>query len=53
MRCAIGVSQGNENLTEVLNIILFDLHSSGTVNSIWEQFYGAPMLRKVEPNPFF
>ena len=51
--CAIGVSQGNENLTEVLNIILFDLHSSGTVNAIWEQFYGAPMLRKVEPNPFF
>jgi len=51
--CAIGVSQGNENLTEVLNIILFDLHSSGMVNATWEQFYGAPMLRKVEPTPFF
>ncbi len=51
--CAIGVSQGNENLAEVLNIILFDLHSSGTVNATWEQFYGAPMLRKVEPTPFF
>lgn len=51
--CAIGVSQGNENLAEVLNIILFDLHSSGMVNATWEQFYGAPMLRKVEPTPFF
>ena len=51
--CAIGVSQGNENLAEVLNIILFDLHSSGMVNATWEQFYGAPMLRKVEPNHYF
>jgi polar amino acid transport system substrate-binding protein len=51
--CAIGVSQGNENLTEVLNIALFSLHNSGTVNALWEQFYGAPMLRKIEPTPFF
>jgi polar amino acid transport system substrate-binding protein len=51
--CAIGVSQGNENLTEVLNIILYNLHSSGMVNATWEKFYGAPMLRKIEPNPYF
>ena len=51
--CAIGVSQDNNNLTEVLNIILYDLHSSGTVNDTWEKFYGAPMLRKVEPTPYF
>ena len=51
--CAIGVSQGNENLTEVLNIALFDLHSSGMVNETWEKHYGAPMLRTVEPTPFF
>lgn len=51
--CAIGVSQGNDNLTEVLNIIMYDLHSSGVVNATWEQFYGAPMLRKVEPHPYF
>ncbi|WP_431300246.1 transporter substrate-binding domain-containing protein [Tabrizicola sp. BL-A-41-H6] len=51
--CAIGVSQGNENLAEVLNIALFNLHSSGTVNALWEQYYGAPMLRKVEPTPYF
>ena len=51
--CAIGVSQGNENLTEVLNIALFNLHSSGKVNELWEQYYGAPMLRKIEPNPYF
>jgi polar amino acid transport system substrate-binding protein len=51
--CAIGVQQGNENLTEVLNIILFDLHSSGMVNETWEKFYGAPMLSAVVPSPYF
>lgn len=51
--CAIGVQQGNDNLTEVLNIILYDLHSSGFVNQTWQEFYGAPMLREVEPTPYF
>lgn len=51
--CAIGLSQGNENLAEVLNIALFDLHSSGKVNELWEKHYGAPMLRTVDPNPYF
>jgi polar amino acid transport system substrate-binding protein len=51
--CAIGVQQGNDNLVEVLNIILYDLHSSGFVNETWEQFYGAPMLSAVVPSPYF
>lgn len=51
--CAIGVSQGNDNLTEVLNIALYNLHSSGTINETWETHYGAPMLRTVDPNPYF
>ena len=51
--CALGVSQGNEDLAEVLNIILFDLHNNGTVNETWEANYGAPMLREVTPSPWF
>lgn len=51
--CALGVSQGNDNLTEVLNIILYDLHSSGTVKEVWEANYGAPMLREVPVTPWF
>lgn len=51
--CAIGVSQGNENLAEVLNIALYNLHASGKINELWEQYYGAPMLVKVEPSPYF
>lgn len=51
--CGLGVSQGNENLTEALNIILYDLHSSGAVKAVWEDNYGAPMLREVPVTPFF
>jgi polar amino acid transport system substrate-binding protein len=51
--CAAGISQGNENLAEVLNAILFNLHSSGAVNAAWEANYGSPMLREVVPTPFF
>ena len=51
--CAIGVQQGNDNLTEVVNIVLFNLHNSGMINETWEAHYGAPMLRPIEPDPFF
>jgi polar amino acid transport system substrate-binding protein len=51
--CAIGVQQGNDNLVEVLNIILFNLHNSGKINELWEANYGAPMLVPVVPTPFF
>ena len=36
-----------------LNIILYNLHSSNFVNETWEKWYGAPMLVKVVPNPYF
>lgn len=51
--CGIGVSKGNYGLRDVLNIILYNMHSSGEVNATWEKWYGAPMLVKVEPNPYF
>ncbi|MCP4328689.1 MAG: transporter substrate-binding domain-containing protein [Alphaproteobacteria bacterium] len=51
--CAIGVGKGNADLVEVLNIILYALHSDGVVNEIWEASYGAPMLVPVVPNPYF
>jgi polar amino acid transport system substrate-binding protein len=51
--CAIGIAQGNDNLKEVVNIILYDLHSSGMINETWEANYGAPMLVEVEPSPYF
>lgn len=51
--CAIGIAQGNDNLKEVLNITLYDLHSSGMINETWEANYGAPMLVEVEASPYF
>lgn len=51
--CSIGVSQGNAQLLEVLNIILYNLHSSGAVNAAWEANYGAPMLVKIDASPYF
>lgn len=51
--CAIGVQQGNHSLREFLNVLLYDLHSGGTVNELWEKWYGSPMLVKVEAQPYF
>ena len=51
--CAIGVGRGNYPLRDTLNIILYNLHSGGAVNTAWEKAYGSPMLVKVTPNPYF
>ena len=51
--CAIGLQQGNYPLRDTLNIILYGLHSSNYVNETWEKWYGAPMLVKVVPSPYF
>jgi polar amino acid transport system substrate-binding protein len=50
---SIGVQRGNDSLRNFLNVLLYDLHSSNAINETWEKWYGAPMLKKVEPNPYF
>jgi polar amino acid transport system substrate-binding protein len=52
-QCAIGVSKGNYSLRDTLNVLLYDLHSSNTVNETWEKWYGASMLVKVVPSAYF
>lgn len=51
--CAIGAQKGNAGLVNFLNVLLYEMHSSDVVNQTWEKWYGAPMLRKIEPQPFF
>mgnify|MGYP003642430842 CR=1 FL=1 len=51
--CGIGVSQGNDDLLRVLNVAMYDLHSSNTINETWKKWYGADMLKPVIPQPFF
>lgn len=49
----VGVSKGNDSLRHTLNIALFAMHSADFVNQTWEKWYGAPMLVKIVPNPYF
>ncbi len=50
---SIGVQRGNYPLRDALNVVLYGLHSADFINQTWEKWYGAPMLVKVEPNPYF
>lgn len=50
---SIGVQRGNYPLRDALNIVLYSLHSTDAINQTWEKWYGAPMLVKVEPTPYF
>lgn len=49
----IGVQSGNEKLRLFLNVVLYDMHSSGFVNDTWAKWYGAPPVVKIVPNPYF
>lgn len=51
--CAIGVRKGNDGLREVLDVLLYDLHSAGTIDATWKKWYGGPMAVPVKPQPFF
>jgi polar amino acid transport system substrate-binding protein len=51
--CGIGVGKNNNSLRNFLNILLYDLHSSGFVNVTWEKWYGTPMAVPIEPDPYF
>ena len=51
--CSIGVGRGNNNLVDFLNILLYDLHSSGVIDELRVKWYGAPMAVPIEPDPYF
>ena len=51
--CGIGVARDSRSLRDYLNVLLFDMHKSGTVNEIWQKWYGAPMVVPIDPDPFF
>ncbi len=51
--CTIGVSKGNDELRDFLNILLYDLHSSGEIDALWQKWYGSPMAVPVEADPWF
>jgi polar amino acid transport system substrate-binding protein len=51
--CGIGVSMGNDELRNYLNVLLYDLHSSGVINETWMKWYGTPMAVPISPSPYF
>jgi polar amino acid transport system substrate-binding protein len=51
--CGIGVGKGNYALRDYLNVLLFELHSDGTIGQTWEKWYGAPMTIPIEPSAWF
>jgi polar amino acid transport system substrate-binding protein len=51
--CGIGLARGNDDLRSFLNILLFDLHSTGYVNKRWQHWFGAPMTVPILPQPYF
>lgn len=51
--CGIGMARGNSDLQGFLNILLFELHTSGFVNERWTHWFGAPMTVPVVAQPYF
>lgn len=51
--CSIGLGMRNYELRDFLNILLYDLHTSGVINVTWEKWFGTPMAVPVVPSPYF
>jgi len=51
--CSIGLAKSNDDLRKFLNVLLYDMHSSGKINELWAKWYGNPMAVPVEFDPFF
>jgi polar amino acid transport system substrate-binding protein len=49
----IGVAKGNYGLRDWLNVALYELHTSGTVERVWERWFEKPMDTKVPVTPYF
>lgn len=49
----IGVQKGNTTLKDALNVILFEMHRGGFVNTTWEKYFGVPMTTPIPFNPMF
>ena len=51
--CCLGVAKGNSTLRDWLNVQLFELHRSGTINEYWEKWFGGPMVFDVPATAWF
>jgi len=49
----LGVAKNNHSLRNWLNVALYELHTDGTIESLWEKWFDGPMFTKVPVSPFF
>jgi len=49
----LGVAKNNHSLRNWLNVALYELHTDGTIENLWEKWFDGPMFTKVPVNPFF
>jgi len=49
----LGVAKNNHSLRLWLNTSMYELHTDGTVERLWEKWFDGPMLTKVPHTPFF
>jgi polar amino acid transport system substrate-binding protein len=50
---SFGVAKGNYSLRDWLNLALYELHTAGTVEKLWEKWFLRPMDTKVPVTPYF
>jgi polar amino acid transport system substrate-binding protein len=51
--CCLGVSKGNSSLKDYLNVAIFELHNDGTIEELWQKYFGRSMLHKVKFSDWF
>jgi polar amino acid transport system substrate-binding protein len=49
----LGVAKNNHSLRLWLNVALYELHTDGTIERLWEKWFDGPMFTKVPVTPFF
>lgn len=49
----LGVAKNNHSLRNWLNVALYELHTDGTIEKLWEKWFDGPMFTKVPASPFF
>lgn len=50
---SFGVAKGNHSLRDWVNIALYELHTAGVVEQLWEKWFLRPMDTKVPVTPYF
>jgi len=49
----LGIAKGNYTLRDWLNVAIFELHTDGTIDRIWEKWFGGPMIFKIRATEWF